>query len=323
MKTRTGLQLSGGGVLAVENGGTGQSNLDDVTVGSAKKATQDADGNVISTTYGKLSQVVRFDAKQNITPEQAQQVLENLGQNTSNDSTMSKILATYSFGTGYSTYVKLGTFYIGDSNIEIDINSGLSDQNTSGKIVLVAVNGIIQIAEGRWDQKANNVEFWYNVRDKEGNYGYLDIYCNNVPYGKIYCTVRGAGATLIEKAINVSGLPSTKVALNDTFRFITDPLKLAPSTANGWTQTTATGSLPSAGVYLVGATVDDNGTSGTLSPCIMVFDGTNSAIVFAIVLATQSYLAYLPSVSKKKWILQEALNNTELDIINIYYKRIA
>lgn len=57
MKTRTGLQLSGGGVLAVENGGTGQSNLDSVTVGNAKKATQDANGNVIDETYATKTEL--------------------------------------------------------------------------------------------------------------------------------------------------------------------------------------------------------------------------------------------------------------------------
>lgn len=57
MKTRTGLQLSGGGVLAVENGGTGQSNLDSVTVGNAEKATQDANGKVIDTTYATKTEL--------------------------------------------------------------------------------------------------------------------------------------------------------------------------------------------------------------------------------------------------------------------------
>ena len=58
MKTRTGLQLSEGeGVLSVANGGTGQSNLDNVTVGNAEKATQDANGKVIDTTYATKTEV--------------------------------------------------------------------------------------------------------------------------------------------------------------------------------------------------------------------------------------------------------------------------
>ena len=58
MKTRTGLQLSEGeGVLSVANGGTGQSNLDNVTVGNAGKATQDANSNVIDTTYATKTEL--------------------------------------------------------------------------------------------------------------------------------------------------------------------------------------------------------------------------------------------------------------------------
>lgn len=50
MKTRTGLQLRGGGILPVENGGTGSTNLANITVG---KATADGSGNNIENTYVK------------------------------------------------------------------------------------------------------------------------------------------------------------------------------------------------------------------------------------------------------------------------------
>lgn len=225
MKTRTGIQPDEYPNLAVG------------------KATADADGNVIDTTYSKLTQVVRTDSEQSLTDAQKQQALENVGQNTAISETM-RVLATYAFGSAYSTYVKLGTFYVGDSNIEIDINSGFGAKNTSGKIILVTTNGFIDLAEGRWDQKADNIEFWYDVRDKEGNFSYIDLYCNNVPYGKIYCTVRATGASLIEKANNVSSLPSTKVALNDTFRFI--------GSASTWvTGTSGSITLPSSGWYYI------------------------------------------------------------------------
>ena len=290
---------------------------------NATKATQDANGNVIDTTYAKLSQVVRFDAKQSITPEQAQQVLENLGQNTSNDSTMSRILATYSFGTGYSTYVKLGTFYVGASNIEIDINAGLGAENTSGKIILVFLNGTLLRAEGRWDQKSSNITFWYDVRDIEGNYGYIDLYCNNVPYGKIYCTVRGTGARLIEKATNVSGLPSTNVPLPNSYRFITDPSKLAPSTANGWTQTTATGTLPSVGVYMIAVHHTPSATQPHhyYNPAILVYDGTAGSCT-----ATDETGALLISINVTPSgirLVKPGDITAPVQSTNIYYKRIA
>ena len=47
------------GTLPVANGGTGQSNLDNVTVGNAKKATQDANGNPISSTYATKVEATR------------------------------------------------------------------------------------------------------------------------------------------------------------------------------------------------------------------------------------------------------------------------
>lgn len=47
------------GVLPAANGGTGQSNLDNVTVGNAEKATQDANGNVISSTYATKAEATR------------------------------------------------------------------------------------------------------------------------------------------------------------------------------------------------------------------------------------------------------------------------
>ena len=47
------------GTLPVANGGTGQSNLDNVTVGNAKKATADANGNNIPSTYATKAEATR------------------------------------------------------------------------------------------------------------------------------------------------------------------------------------------------------------------------------------------------------------------------
>lgn len=47
------------GILPVANGGTGQSNLDNVTVGNAKKATADANGNNIPSTYATKAEATR------------------------------------------------------------------------------------------------------------------------------------------------------------------------------------------------------------------------------------------------------------------------
>lgn len=282
----------------------------------------------------KLTQVVRTDAAQSLTDTQKQQALENVGQNTATSNTQ-RVLATYVFGSGFSTYVKLGTFYIGDSNIEIDINSGLGAANTSGKIVLVTVNGFLQFAEGRWDQKATNIEFWYTVRDKVGNNAYVDIYCNNVPYGKIYCTVRATGATLIDKAINVSSLPATKVALNDSLRFRVDPSKLEPSTANGWTEITPTEALPSVGMYLIAIRVQVQpvgGIGGTFfipaPPAIGVVAPFTSSRTRGSATLSYNDIIYqitYDSSRSNKWSLNivPSESGTGIELDKIYYKRIA
>lgn len=51
--SQTGIKVSG--TLPVANGGTGQTSLANVTVGTATKATQDSDGNAINATYFKSS----------------------------------------------------------------------------------------------------------------------------------------------------------------------------------------------------------------------------------------------------------------------------
>lgn len=58
-----------------------QSDISDIIDGSQTvgKAKRDANGNVIDTTYAKLSQVVRVDAAQSLTDEQKQQALHNVG----------------------------------------------------------------------------------------------------------------------------------------------------------------------------------------------------------------------------------------------------
>lgn len=101
--------------------------------------------------------------------------------------------------------------------------------------------------------------------------------------------------------------------------FAVDPTKLAPSTANGWTQTTVTGTLPSAGVYLVSGTVYDN---SIISPCIMVFDGTHFAAALSSAEYTFAYVGYSPNASQR-WSVRNAVTGSEDSITNIYYKRIA
>ena len=116
--------------------------------------------------------------------------------------------------------------------------------------------------------------------------------------------------------------------------FATDPSKLAPSTANGWTQTTATGTLPSAGVYLISARVDFlvAGAQTALTPkapAIGVFISDNSSIKGCAIFYMGGYTCMLEydSGDANKWsssvIESTDRSITGVEVKQIYYKRIA
>ena len=100
--------------------------------------------------------------------------------------------------------------------------------------------------------------------------------------------------------------------------FATDPSKLEPSTANGWTQTTTTGTLPSAGTYYVfpGATSG----LGLIGIAIIVFDGTNNAFGATGGLNVVNVL-YSHNNEPNKWIIAYA-GGEGINTDSILYKRI-
>ena len=100
--------------------------------------------------------------------------------------------------------------------------------------------------------------------------------------------------------------------------FAVDPTKLVPSTANGWTQTTATGTLPSEGVYMV--SFGDEGVD-SMGASVLFFDGQNVAQATISALSMVSLtISYHPSASTK-W--RVANRDESLSPRYIYYKRIA
>ena len=103
--------------------------------------------------------------------------------------------------------------------------------------------------------------------------------------------------------------------------FATDPSKLEPSTANGWTQTTATGTLPSAGVYLCDWTSGDARTGLSL----LVFDGTNNALAVVPQIYDGEYtsqvLMYEANTENSRWTVRSGHSVAALS--RVYYKRIA
>lgn len=103
--------------------------------------------------------------------------------------------------------------------------------------------------------------------------------------------------------------------------FATDPSKLVPSTANGWTQTTATGALPSAGAYLCYWTSGDARTGLSL----LVFDGTNNALAVVPQIYDGEYtsqvLMYEANTENSRWTVRSGQSVAALS--RVYYKRIA
>lgn len=99
--------------------------------------------------------------------------------------------------------------------------------------------------------------------------------------------------------------------------FATDPTKLEPSTANGWTQTTATGALPSVGVYMVAP----NASIGSYGIGVM-FYAADRTVASAIGAAGSAMsLFYIPT-SSLRWALRSD-NGTTIQLTDVHYKRIA
>ena len=115
---------------------------------------------------------------------------------------------------------------------------------------------------------------------------YIDIYTADVAWNTTVVEIKGGpGSSISQTEFSFIGTSDTvddyNVVILDLVSgtnttgqiyqqgapvFATDPSKLEPSTANGWTQISNTGSLPSTGVYLIstiggdiGILVADNG----------------------------------------------------------------
>lgn len=244
-----------------------QSDINDIVDGSQPvgKATRDANGNVIDTTYAKLSQVVRVDAAQSLSDAQKQRAQNNIYPVVTD---LNSVPVPFTYSTC------IFSFGVNTSN------APTTDGGTLIQSVYDTING------GFYTQT---------------------VIMNTERGGEIY-TRRHNGSN----------------GFTNWQRYMSiDPTTLAPSTANGWTQTTATGTLPSAGVYLVAATLE--GVSSILSPCIMVFDGTHLAATSTVAAHKYTNIGYVPELLdvEQKWFAADMLSHQAVTMKNIYYKRIA
>ena len=276
-----------------------QSDISDIVDGSQTvgKAKRDANGNVIDTTYALLPTSVTN------TDRASGQWVVGTGATPATGKTM-----------------LLGTFSIYDTNIWLRISGGVARGGSSN--YTTDVNVFISSLKGTVNEAYCYVRKLYKSSRTTGIYYTVDssrrlrIYAAVPQYGKMFVSAEVSGGAIVDKGSGEDANPTGGQYIPEKNYFATDPSKLEPSTANGWTQTTATGSLPSSGVYMVSFAIQSGGNVGT---GILVFGG--SLAFTAIGTITGAYTAaYYPSASTK-WSLGGGDYTGTINAV--YYKRIA
>ena len=139
--------------------------------------------------------------------------------------------------------------------------------------------------------------------------------------GSNYIVYQEAVSAANDPAAIRDGIICYRYGINNTWGewkvfFAVDPTKLAPATANGWTQTTTTGTLPSVGVYMVSFDIQSGGSVGT---GILFFSG--SVAYAAIGTITGAYVAFYNPSASTKWLFGGGDYTGTINAV--YYKRIA
>ena len=317
-----------------------QSDINDIINGAqtAKKAKQDANGNVIDTTYAKLTQVVRVDAAQSLTDAQKNTVAQNIERSAGRD---------VNSGEGWYNILTADTdgFFVADLSVTSSYNH---QEPTEVKIIAIGgytVSGLVDTRASITCFSGGALSLFISkVRVRNSGEGQvcIDIYIpydtttyfnnmqvtlnswkniNNImpqvqPFTFVGTEEPAADSVsiceVIPKGISTNG----QIYQQGAPVFATDPSKLEPSTANGWTETTATGSLPSAGVYMVSFDIQSGGIFGT---GILFFSG--SVAYAAIGTITGAYVAFYNPSASTKWLVGGSDYTGTINAV--YYKRIA
>ena len=275
-----------------------QSDINDIIDGSQTvgKATQDAKGNVIDETYALLPTSVT-------------------------DTSRASGQWVVSVGDPGGTLL-LGTFAVYDTNITLHISGGIAtssgDTTTDVDVFISTANHVVYKAE-------YYVRSMYTTSSLTGLYYTLDdshnlrVFAAVPAYGKAFVSAEVASGTIIGRGQAGLQYPSGGAYLERKDYFATDPSKLEPSTANGWTQTTATGSLPSAGVYMIQPNGNYSAAVG-----LLFFNGNDAtgAIMTSVYSGVSLVrVRYEPSEPTVKWTVYEDGENKNISAIR--YKRIA
>lgn len=310
-----------------------KSDINDIVSGAqtAKKAEQDSNGNVIDTTYAKLSQVVRTDAAQTLNDGQKQIARNNVttfiskGLPSAGWYRIAELVTSGFFEFQFNS-VYFGTppspckVFVSWGAQNLDKYSLTSISSNSASPIVQSVRLIL--IENRW-----YVDFYYNGTDSRDIVGivmsgvsYNDAFAQIIPID--FTPVDNTGTVLTSLDITAGINTTGGVYQNGSPVFATDPAKLAPSTANGWTQTTATGSLPSSGIYMIAFDYLPSGSQPTYyNPAILIYDGT----VGSCTVTDDTGVLLVSMVVKPSGIrLVNPVNiANQVQSTNIYYKRIA
>ena len=308
-----------------------QTQISDIVDGSQTvgKAKRDANGNVIDTTYAKLTQVVRVDAAQSLTDEEKTRAKDNLVIQTTKGNSNSITEGWYRVAKLARNKVYAVVFgetfnYNSPSNAKLILNIGHSTavitqcgirvtSFTPNRVrTCVATGGDVFFDIYIPDTSVNTVAIYIEKLYVADGNPRVDTY-DDWEYIGTDDTVSGYDVTLLDlvSGTNTSG----GVYQNGAPVFATDPSKLSPSIANGWTFITATGSLPSDGVYMVSV----NKMSYGIGIMVYTEGKTYSSTILGVYDSIRS-LVYAPS-NDTKWHVYDGTGK-EMELTDVYYKRI-
>ena len=316
-----------------------QSDISDIVSGTQTvgKATQDANGNVIDTTYAKLSQVVRTDAAQSLTDEAKSIAQRNMlsfkesAMGSTNTAGWYQVAALLDITPTEITIQ--GSYY----NVPPNTVKIFAIRSYADTMMIAAFSDGSNIYQKVRIRYPNNESIAYiDVYMRANTDNPTNIYVT--PYRRVNDTKVRAYATDMTY-IGTEDKPSdTTTVIVDIINginttgtiyqqgapvFATDPSKLEPSTANGWTQTTATGTLPSAGVYMIAFNhLPSQSMPWYYNPAILVYDGSSGSCIVTDSLSGATIVSIVVKPSGIQ--LGDPVHMTnDIEATNIYYKRIA
>lgn len=317
-----------------------KSDINDIVSGAQTvgKATQDANGNVIDETYAKLSQVVTKDNSTNSIngkSDAARYFLRNKQVTTSavsiNTTGWYRIAKLPTYSSSRITVMKQYNYGRGVSLIlDVAVGSDNTEDATTNIVASYAgMNGQTNYIDKIRHSSAGDGQVYIDVHIivGRGMDSYWMAYDGVCAYGTAFISDEFSLYDF-QQTSDTDGteLPmpeDTGLATTGTIYqqgapvFATDPAKLAPSTANGWTQTTNTGSLPSAGVYLVAPNV----SAGTWGIGVMFYAADRISVSAVGSITGAASLSYMPSLDTK-WTIYHG-DGTSILLSDVYYKRIA